>query len=78
MDMAGRGAGDNPCFPWMRKQNREQKGPFFRDLEDKGVSILAGKLCVADLGLLDKIAIGKLTTMDEILDLILHHSVISL
>jgi hypothetical protein len=49
-----------------------------RELEGKGVSIFAGKLCVADLGLLDKIAVGKVATMDEILDLILHSSVVSL
>ena len=52
--------------------------PHFKRLEEKGVDILAGRLCVAELGLTDKIAVGKLATMGEILDLILHHSVISL
>ena len=49
-----------------------------RRLEEKGVSILAGQLCVRDLGLTDKIAVGKSATMGEILDLILHNDVISL
>ena len=50
----------------------------FKRLEERGVIILAGQLCVRDLELLDKIEIGKLATMDEILDLILHNDVISL
>ena len=49
-----------------------------RSLEEKGVKILAGKLCVEDLGLTGKIAVGKSATMGEILDLILHNDVISL
>jgi len=52
--------------------------PRFRELEGKGVKIVAGKLCLADLGLLDKIVVGKVVTMDEILDLALHHNFISL
>ena len=49
-----------------------------RRLEEKGVNILAGQLCVRELGLTDKIAVGKPATMGEILDLILHNDVISL
>ena len=50
----------------------------FKNLEEKGVNILAGQLCVQDLGLTDKIAVGKVATMGEILDLILHNEVVSL
>jgi len=49
-----------------------------RHLEEKGVSILAGQLCVIELGLTGKIAVGKPATLGEILDLILHNDVISL
>jgi len=52
--------------------------PHFKRLEDKGVHFLAGQLCVAELGLTGKIAIGKSATIHEILDLILHNDVISL
>jgi len=50
----------------------------FSRLEENGISILAGKLCVTDLGLTDRIAVGKVVTMGEILDSILHNDVISL
>lgn len=50
----------------------------FRRLEEKGVHFLAGQLCVAELGLTGKIAIGKSATINEILDLILRNDVISL
>ncbi len=49
-----------------------------RRLEEKGVRILAGQLCVRELGLTGKIAVGKSATLGEILDLILHNDVISL
>ncbi len=49
-----------------------------RHLEEKGVNILAGKLCVRELGLTDKIAVGRAATMGEILDIILHNDVINL
>jgi intracellular sulfur oxidation DsrE/DsrF family protein len=52
--------------------------PHFRRLEEKGVHFLAGQLCVAELGLMDKMAIGKPATINEILDLMLHNDVISL
>lgn len=49
-----------------------------RRLEEKGVNILAGQLCVIELGLTDKIAVGKPATIGEILDLVLHNDVVSL
>lgn len=52
--------------------------PHFKRLEEKGVHILAGQLCVRELELTGKIAVGKMATMDDILDVILHKSVISL
>ena len=47
-------------------------------LEEDGMDILAGGLCVTQLDLTDRIAVGKMATMEEILDLILDHDVISL
>ncbi len=52
--------------------------PHFKKLEEKGVDILSGKLCVRECELDGKIAVGKEATMDEILDLILHNEVIHL
>ena len=52
--------------------------PHFTRLEEKGVRILAGQLCVRELELTGKIAVGKSATMGEILDLILHNEVINL
>ncbi len=52
--------------------------PHFKQLEEKGIPILAGKLCVQELELMDKMAVGKIATIDEILDLMLHNPVISL
>jgi hypothetical protein len=52
--------------------------PHFKRLEEKGVNILLGKLCIRECELDGKIAVGKEATMDEILDLILHHEVINL
>ena len=52
--------------------------PRLKRLEEKGIDILAGKLCVTQLGLTDKIGVGKEATMGEILDLVLHNDVISL
>ena len=46
-------------------------------LEEKGINILAGQLCVRELELMDKIAVGRLATMDEILDLILHNDILA-
>jgi hypothetical protein len=47
-------------------------------LEEKGIKLLAGQLCVRELELTNKIAVGKTATMDEILDLVLHHEVLAL
>ena len=51
--------------------------PRLRRLEESGVSILAGKLCVEDLELTGKMAVGKVASLGEILDFILHNDVIS-
>jgi hypothetical protein len=59
-------AGDSPLIP------------HFKRLEEKGVTILAGKLCVSELGLEDNLSAGKVASMDEILDVLLHSDVISL
>jgi hypothetical protein len=50
----------------------------FKRLDEKGVNILVGKLCIGECELTGKIALGKEATMDEILDLILHHEVVNL
>jgi hypothetical protein len=47
-------------------------------LEEKVINILAGQLCVRELELMNKIAVGRLATMDEILDLILNNDVLAL
>ena len=52
--------------------------PHFKNLEEKGVNILLGKLCVGECELNGKIAVGKEATMDEILDLILNNDVVNL
>jgi len=52
--------------------------PHFKRLQENGVKILLGKLCVGECELTGKIAVGKEATMDEILDLILHHEVVNL
>jgi hypothetical protein len=52
--------------------------PHLKTLEGKGVQLLAGQLCVKELELTGKMAVGKLATMGEILDLILHHEVVNL
>jgi hypothetical protein len=52
--------------------------PRLRTLEGKGVQLLAGPLCVKELELTGKMVVGKLATMEEILDLILYHEVVNL
>ncbi|MCD6299899.1 MAG: hypothetical protein J7L78_01835 [Dehalococcoidales bacterium] len=47
-------------------------------LEEKGVNVLAGRSCLIDLELEDKVAVGKVANMNDIMDLILHNDVISL
>ena len=49
-----------------------------KKLEEEGVAILAGRLCINELELADKLVVGRPATMDEILDVILHNEVISL
>ena len=59
----------------------EEGNPFISNLkrlEEKGVRILAGKLCVDELEISNKLALGKIATMSEILDLILHYEVVTL
>jgi hypothetical protein len=52
--------------------------PHLKALESKGVQLLGGQLCVNELELAGKLAAGKSATMDEILDLLLHHDVVNL
>lgn len=52
--------------------------PRLKRLEEKGVNILAGRSCLVNLELEDKVAVGKVATMNDILDLILHNDVVSL
>ena len=52
--------------------------PHLKTLEGKGVRLLAGQLCVRELDLVGKLTVGKSATMDEILDLLLHHDVVNL
>jgi hypothetical protein len=47
-------------------------------LEEKGVKIVAGRFCLQDLCIADTVAVGSAAGMEEILDLLLHHEVISL
>ena len=52
--------------------------PYLKTIAEKGTQILAGQLCVSQLGLTDKLAIGKTAPMEDILDLIMHNEVVSL
>lgn len=52
--------------------------PYLKLLEEKGVQLLAGQLCVMELGITDKIITGRLATMNEILDLLLNYEVVAL
>lgn len=49
-----------------------------KKIEEKGVKILAGRLCASELNLVDKIAVGEIVGMDEILDILLNNEVVSL
>ena len=49
-----------------------------KTLEEKGVKIVAGRFCLTDLCIADTVAVGKAAGMEEILDLLLDHEVISL
>ena len=47
-------------------------------LEEAGVEILSGILCLENLELTNKVAVGKPAKLSQILDLLLHSDVISL
>ncbi len=49
-----------------------------KTLEEQGVTILAGRFCLHDLCIADKVAVGKAAGMDEILDFMFGHEVINL
>lgn len=51
---------------------------YLKLLEERGVQLLAGQLCVRELGLTDKIIAGRVVTMNEILDLLLTYEVVAL
>ncbi|MFC1861654.1 hypothetical protein ACFLYL_05240 [Chloroflexota bacterium] len=51
--------------------------PYLKTIAEKGTQILAGQLCVSQLGLTDKLAIGRTAPMEEILDYIMHNEVVS-
>jgi intracellular sulfur oxidation DsrE/DsrF family protein len=48
-----------------------------KTLEEKGVKIVAGRFCLTDLCIADTVAVGKAAGMEEILDLLFNHEVIS-
>lgn len=52
--------------------------PYLKFLEERGIQLLAGQLCVRELGLTDKIIAGRVVTMNEILDLLLTYEVVAL
>lgn len=47
-------------------------------LEEKGVKVLAGRLCLRELGIMDNLHVGTPATMDEILNYLLNYEVICL
>jgi hypothetical protein len=49
-----------------------------KGLEDKGVRILGGMLCVKELGIEGKMKVGGAVTMDEILELFSSFEVVNL
>ncbi len=51
--------------------------PQLKMLEEKGVKIAAGKLCVSELCLSEQLAVGKIVSMQEIIDLLMNHEVIN-
>ena len=52
--------------------------PHLRRLEEKGTELLAGKLCATELCIADNISVGRIASMADILDIILHNDVVSL
>jgi hypothetical protein len=53
-------------------------GASFQTSRRRGGQDSPRKLCVGECELTGKIAVGKEATMDEILDLLLHHEVVNL
>jgi hypothetical protein len=49
-----------------------------KKLEQSGIKIIAGRLCASELCIADKIAVGKIADMHEILDYLLNNEVITL
>ena len=47
----------------------------FKLLEENGVRIMAGRLCVNELGLTDSLGAGKATTLTDIMDFLLRTDV---
>ncbi len=50
----------------------------FKNLEERGIDIVAGKSCVEDFELMGKIAVGRIAALDEVLDLMFDNNVLSL
>ena len=44
-------------------------------LEERGVEIIAGRYCVSEMGLTNKIAVGKVKPLTEIIDFLLRSDV---
>jgi hypothetical protein len=80
--LPGREDSPQAIICWNTAVNLLAKGsPLLRQLnalEENGTKILAGQLCVRELGLTDKIAVGKPVAIGELLDVMLHSDVISL
>jgi len=49
--------------------------PRFKNLEERGVEILAGRMCVNELGLTGSLGAGKVTTLTDIIDFLLRDDV---
>ena len=49
--------------------------PRLKILEERGVEIMAGRFCVNEMGLTNKIAVGKVKTITEIMDFLLRSDV---
>ena len=49
--------------------------PRLKILQDRGVQILAGRLCVNELGLTNRIAVGQVKTLTEIIDFLMQDDV---
>lgn len=50
----------------------------FKKLEEKGIKIMAGRLCSGEFCIADNSAVGTIASMDDLLDVILHNDIISL